>query len=360
MVGAPATPVFDDSVLDDPVLDDPVGLLAAVLQPAGTSSGLVALGGPGVGKSRLLHAARSLAERQGLPVREINPTEATATIPFGCLADVLCRRRGGRDPRLQLHLVVGALCAEAGRDGRLLLFVDDVPRLDALSAAAIHYVLKASRAFLVGTALLDAGWPEDLALLRDQGVIATSALGSNPSATEAVTGSAGEVPALRRSGKYWSIEFRGVGSSLRHLTGLTYLAQLLDRPARPVAALQLVSSEAPLTTMSPQPVIDTVSRRSLERRALVLIDELARLRSTGDSERIGALEAEALWIERLLTTSTRPDGSSRVFATIDERARTAVRKAIVRALDEIDAADAAAAAYLRPRVTTGFECCFTP
>ncbi len=171
---------------------------------------------------------------------------------------------------------------------------------------------------------------------------------------------AAQVPELRRSGRSWRIEFRGVGSSLRHLTGLTYLAQLLEQPARPVAAIQLVTAEAPVATMSPQPVIDTISRRSLERRALELVGELGRLRPSGDTDRIGELEAEALWIERLLVTSTRLDGSSRVFATIDERARTAVRKAIVRALDEIDAADAAAAAYLRPRVSTGFECCFNP
>lgn len=353
MVGAPAIPMADD----------PAALLAAALQPDGGTSGLVLLGRPGVDKSRLLHALRALAERQGHPVREINPTAATASVPFGCLADVLCRRCGGQaplsDPRLLLHLVVAALCAEAGSDGRLLLVVDDVARLDAFSAAAIHYCTKASHAFLVGAAGFDAAWPEDLALLRDQGIIATRMLEPQLGGT-AASGTAAQIPELRRSGRSWRIEFRGVGSSLRHLTGMTYLARLLDQPARPVPAIQLVTADAPIATMSPQQVIDTISRRALERRALELIDELGRLRTTGDSDRIGALEADALWIERLLVTSTRPDGSSRVFATIDERARTAVRKAIVRALDEIDATDRAAAAYLRPRVSTGFECCFNP
>ncbi len=283
MVGAPAISTFDD----------PTGLFTAILRPAERTSGLVLLGGAGVGKSRLLDAVRALAERHGFPVREITPTEATACVPFGCLADVLCRRRGRAslaDPRLLLHLVVADLCAEAGSDGRLLLFVDDVPRLDAFSAAALHYCMKASQAFLVGTAALNVAWPEDLALLRDQGVIATGMLGSTLSRT--VVGGTAQAPELRRSGRSWRIEFRGVGSRLRHLTGLTYLALLLDQPARPVAAIQLVTAEAPVAAMSPQPVIDTISRRSLERRALELIGELGRLRPTGDSERIAKLEAE--------------------------------------------------------------------
>ena len=53
-------------------------------------------------------------------------------------------------------------------------------------------------------------------------------------------------------------------------------------------------------------------------------------------------------------------GRTRAFAGPQERARTAVRKAIKRALDEIDAANPAIGASLRGTIVTGSTCSYQP
>jgi hypothetical protein len=69
-------------------------------------------------------------------------------------------------------------------------------------------------------------------------------------------------------------------------------------------------------------------------------------------------EIEALTAELNRTAGLR--GRIRTFAGPAERARTAVRKAISRALDAVEAGDPALAATLRLSVSTGYECCYTP
>jgi hypothetical protein len=51
---------------------------------------------------------------------------------------------------------------------------------------------------------------------------------------------------------------------------------------------------------------------------------------------------------------------TRRFTDDAERARTAVRKAIKRALHEIDAADPAIGSLLHTTITTGSTCTYTP
>ena len=53
-------------------------------------------------------------------------------------------------------------------------------------------------------------------------------------------------------------------------------------------------------------------------------------------------------------------GRTRDFPAPAERARTAVRKAIARAVAAVAAADPAIGAELRATVTTGYSCCYTP
>ena len=72
------------------------------------------------------------------------------------------------------------------------------------------------------------------------------------------------------------------------------------------------------------------------------------------------LEEEADWISAELLRQRTHHGTSRSFTDTDERARTAVRKAIIRALADLDDAHPAAAAYLRPRISTGTSCSFHP
>jgi hypothetical protein len=54
------------------------------------------------------------------------------------------------------------------------------------------------------------------------------------------------------------------------------------------------------------------------------------------------------------------EATARSFSGPEERARTAVRKAITRALDEVSATDPEAGGLLRASIRTGYTCCYAP
>lgn len=83
-------------------------------------------------------------------------------------------------------------------------------------------------------------------------------------------------------------------------------------------------------------------------------------RETGDLLRAERLEAEADALTAQLEHARALGGRSRAFAGPGERARTAVRKAITRAIDEIGAGDPQIAAALRPVIRTGSHCSYVP
>ena len=75
---------------------------------------------------------------------------------------------------------------------------------------------------------------------------------------------------------------------------------------------------------------------------------------------MAVLEREADALADELGRSTGALGRTRDFPGPAERARTAVRKAIKRAVDAVAEADPAIGAELRATVTTGCSCCYTP
>jgi tetratricopeptide (TPR) repeat protein len=140
--------------------------------------------------------------------------------------------------------------------------------------------------------------------------------------------------------------------------GVRYLARLLVNPGRPVPALELAGGAAqPGLRSSLQPVLDDRARRAYRRRVEELTTELDRVEDPARAARLRR-ELDALWGE--LRRVTGMGGRSRDFADSAERARTAVRKAIKRAVDEVTAADPEIGALLRTTVTTGTSCVYTP
>jgi hypothetical protein len=69
-------------------------------------------------------------------------------------------------------------------------------------------------------------------------------------------------------------------------------------------------------------------------------------------------EREALRAE--LSSVLAMSGRSRTFTDSAERARTAVRKAIARAIDAIGQSDAHIASELRSTISTGRSCAYLP
>jgi hypothetical protein len=132
--------------------------------------------------------------------------------------------------------------------------------------------------------------------------------------------------------------------------GLRYLAQLLAVPNRSVSALALVIEGQATTPVSKrQHVLDERAVRALRER----IGDLRQKHVLTDQERE---ELESLTRELGRTLGFR--GRFRSFADVPERARTAVRKAIARAIEDISIADATIGQHLSSSVSTGTTCVY--
>jgi AAA ATPase-like protein len=145
------------------------------------------------------------------------------------------------------------------------------------------------------------------------------------------------------------------------LVGMHYLAQLLAHPNATIPALDLVSGNHRHGVQpTNQAVIDNHAHAAYIRRARDLADELADARDNADLARVERIELELDALTTEIGHTTGLNGRPRNFTGPAERARTAVRKAIKRAIDAIDATDPDIAAALRATITTGYHCGYTP
>ncbi|MGY2704151.1 hypothetical protein [Nocardioides sp. HB32] len=151
----------------------------------------------------------------------------------------------------------------------------------------------------------------------------------------------------QQPGGLWLVGREGATFVLPRMRGLVHLHALLDRPDAdlPAAALMgdVVVEQAPLE------ILDEESRRVLGARLSALDAELA------DRDR-PELREERDAVAAYLAGGSGLRGRSRTTGSHAERARVAVRKAIVAALARIAEADPWLGRHLRDRVHTGFEC----
>lgn len=164
---------------------------------------------------------------------------------------------------------------------------------------------------------------------------------------------------IERSAGGWLVSHGQRDVAMRDLVGLRHLAVLLRRPGSDVDVAELARSE-PLARPGAQAVLDRAAVTAYRRRALELVEELRRARRREDHALIARLEAEAAAVESELRASTALGGATRSFTDDGERARTAVRKAIVRAIDELEVVHPDAARHLRAAVSTGHHCRYDP
>lgn len=133
---------------------------------AGASASLVLVcGPPGVGKTRFAEECVDVAEQAGWRGVRVAASRAAAEIPLGAVAHLL-RSDSMAEPdagRLA-DLARQDLRALAGEQG-LLVFVDDLPALDRLSAGLLCQQAAAGQILLVGTMRTGEPAPEELAVL---------------------------------------------------------------------------------------------------------------------------------------------------------------------------------------------------
>jgi tetratricopeptide (TPR) repeat protein len=165
---------------------------------------------------------------------------------------------------------------------------------------------------------------------------------------------------IRRHEAYWIM---GLGEHTIHvpdLVGMHYLAELLTHPGESIPALSLASHGAMANGPIRHELLDEVAKTAYTHRARELRHELAEAEADNDLGRAELLRAELGALIDQIEAATAPHGRSRVFVDEAERARTAVHKAIKRAIDTIERAAPDLAELLRSSIATGTRCCYTP
>jgi tetratricopeptide (TPR) repeat protein len=153
-------------------------------------------------------------------------------------------------------------------------------------------------------------------------------------------------------GGRWRVVLGDLVATVPDRVGMRHIARLLAAPDRGIPALALVvDGTSEPAERNPDPLMD--------RKAMTAVRErIAELRnrpslSTSEEEELGELTRE-------LARATGLGGRIRSFADAPERARTAVQKAVKRAIDEITAANPAIGQHLARRIETGAVCCYRP
>jgi len=162
----------------------------------------------------------------------------------------------------------------------------------------------------------------------------------------------------------WLVGRAGATAVLPDVKGLHYIRYLLQRPGVEVEAADLAAAVAghPGVTISQADtdVIDAEALRAYRSRLAEIDAELSEAQSWADEPRSGRLRIEREALLEEIGAATGLGGRRRRFSSAGERARIAVRKAIVSALSRVEQHDSSLARQLRDSLRTGRACRYDP
>lgn len=174
-------------------------------------------------------------------------------------------------------------------------------------------------------------------------------------------------PRLVKERRYWHVEFDGEKAIVDDLKGMSMLTRLLKAPGHEFRALDLMSGGSTGTKTAPEDglsiaalpdsLIDNEAKRSIRARALMLQLELDNGVSGSRREEI---RDELEQLTSYLTQAKGLGANSRRFPDDEERARTAVRKALGITLKRIEIAHPTLHQHLRDSLRTGHLCVYDP
>ena len=191
---------------------------------------------------------------------------------------------------------------------------------------------------------------------------------------------------FRREGEYWTISYSTETFRLRDARGLRHIAQLLRYPGREFHANELeIRSESGRTYLEPLrgpsevteeeladaglhsdspgdagEMLDTHAKQAYRRRVRELREDLTAAESSGNAERAGAIEEEISFLTRELSRAVGLGGRDRRAASMAQRSRVNVTRAIKRTIEKIRPHSPALAGLLARRIKTGLVCAYRP
>lgn len=136
----------------------------------GQLTGVVLVGPPGVGKTRLARAVAARVEASGAAVRWVMATRSASGIPLGAMGQLLATWDGPGSHAVHLLPKAARHLVEEAGGRRLLLAVDDAHLLDATSAALIHHLAVTGAATVVVTARTGVTVPDPIFALWKEGL----------------------------------------------------------------------------------------------------------------------------------------------------------------------------------------------
>jgi hypothetical protein len=165
---------------------------------------------------------------------------------------------------------------------------------------------------------------------------------------------------IRRDGPRWLVAIDNRRARVADLVGMGYLAELLTHPGQEIPALALTSGGSAPRDPVHHELLDDTARTAYAGRVRELRADLDEAEANNDIARRELLQGELDALVDQLEVATGFGGRPRAFTDSTERARTAVSKAIKRAIDAIDDASPVIAEVLRKTVSTGATCLYRP
>ncbi len=177
-----------------------------------------------------------------------------------------------------------------------------------------------------------------------------AALDANPQAAPACT--------VQRIGNRWVVVSGASRAEVPNLVGMQYVKVLVDRPGEDVAAAELAG--AGVIDGARHEVVDRQTLDSYRVRVRELDAEIAEADDDADIARAESLRLEREDLRDELSRVLGLSGSQRTFTDTSERARTAVAKAVKRAIDAVEEVEPKLAEHLRNSIVTGRVCRYDP
>jgi tetratricopeptide (TPR) repeat protein len=181
---------------------------------------------------------------------------------------------------------------------------------------------------------------------------------------------------FHRDGAYWTLGYAGATVRMKHASGATYLAMLLQHPGQEIHVLDLTMDRATdavvIAGAAPEglvrrhassdagEVIDPQARAEYKRRLTELGEELEEARRFNDVGHCERLEAEIEMLTQELSRAVGLGGRMRKAGSAAERARVNVSRAIAAVVKKIAEHHPKLGEHLGARVHTGTFCSYTP